>query len=73
MHRMLPAPLAEFFELYFTLNLLAVFPAPIVYSLALLALKFYEIILRHKVEYKSNLQISIKQAKTQLSTMLQAL
>lgn len=47
MRRVLPAPLAELFELDFALDFPFVFARPIIYSFANLALHLYQVFLRH--------------------------
>jgi hypothetical protein len=46
-HRLSTVPLAELFELDFTHHQLLILGGPVVYALALVALQFYESILRH--------------------------
>lgn len=41
MNRVFFAPFAKLFELYFSLNQLFVFSAPVIYSLTILTLEFY--------------------------------
>lgn len=52
-----PAPLAVLFELYFALDELFIFGAPVVNALALVALEFYESVLGHKIGARGAWQI----------------
>ncbi len=47
MHRLSTVPLTELFELDFTHHQLLILGGPVVYALALVALQFYESVLRH--------------------------
>jgi len=59
-HHLLPAPFTIFFEFNFALNLLLIFPAPVVDAFAFSARELYEFILGHNskfLQYKVSVTI----------------